>query len=199
MPISAFKPLNSHERQVLALEKEFLAWQKKWVALHQSRPEERVKDYLLHTWNGQMKLSEAFGQHEEMILIHNMGKACRYCTLWADGINGQLEHFESRAALAVLSPDPTDIQKEFAMTRNWNFTMLSGAGSRIISELGFRDPSSKRALPGISILVKKEGKLFRKTRAGFGPGDLYCHLWHYFALLPSASTAEWSPQFMYLK
>lgn len=200
MPLTHFEVKNPYEKEMLALEDEFLDWQKRWVELHKKMPEQEIDDYLLHTWNGRKKLSDLFGYKDEMILIHNMGKSCRYCTLWADGINGSLQHLQSRASLLVLSPDPSDVQKEFALSRNWDFTMASGSSSTIIEDMGFYNPKKKSYSPGFSILkLTDDGRIIRTTRVGFGPGDLYCHVWHFFALLPDAGQTEWVPQLQYLK
>jgi predicted dithiol-disulfide oxidoreductase (DUF899 family) len=47
-----------------------------------------------------------------------MGQACRYCTLWADGLNGFVPHIESK----------------FANSLNWRFTMVSHGGGEYIKE-----------------------------------------------------------------
>ncbi len=60
------------------------------------------------------KLSHLFGKHNELIVIHNRGKGYVYCTLWADGFNGLVPHFENRAGYVVVSPDDPKTQREFA-------------------------------------------------------------------------------------
>ena len=49
---------------------------------------EVVQDYVLDGWDGPVRLSELFGDKRDLILIHNMGKGCPSCTMWADGFNG---------------------------------------------------------------------------------------------------------------
>ena len=40
----------------------------------------------------------------DLIVIHNMGASCPYCTLWADGFNGIYDHLADRAAFVALQP-----------------------------------------------------------------------------------------------
>ena len=48
----------------------------------------KVQDYELKTRTGAtVKLSSLFNGKRYLIVVHNMGKSCPYCTLWADGIN----------------------------------------------------------------------------------------------------------------
>ena len=54
---------------------------------------ESVEDYELIGWgNKKVRLSSLFGEKDELILVHNMGRGCPYCTMWADGFNGVLPH-----------------------------------------------------------------------------------------------------------
>jgi predicted dithiol-disulfide oxidoreductase (DUF899 family) len=75
---------------------------------------EAVADYVFSTPSGPVRLSELFGDKNELFVIHNMGKACAYCTLWADGFNGVQHHLRDRAAFVVSSPDSPQAQQEFA-------------------------------------------------------------------------------------
>ena len=40
---------------------------------------QEVKDYEFTTLDGPRRLSELFGGHEDLIVVHNMGVACSYC------------------------------------------------------------------------------------------------------------------------
>lgn len=152
-----------------------------------------VPDYTFLDFNGQpVKLSDAFGEHEQMVLVHNMGFACPYCTLWADGFNGMWKHFESgkfgtRAKFLLVSNDTPQQQRKGAEMRGWSLPMLSCHGTTFFADLGFVGDKPEDWQPGISTLQKHpDGRLTRHACAEFGPGDLYCSLWHLFNLLPSA-------------
>src|SRR6266498_3060454 len=78
---------------------------------------EPVKEYEFRRAGGTVKLSELFGHQDTLIVVHNMGASCPYCTLWADGFNGLLPHIENRAAFAVASPDDPQAQEKFKASR----------------------------------------------------------------------------------
>jgi peroxiredoxin len=86
---------------------------------------EEVKDYVFTALDGQVTLSALFGDKPDLFVIHNMGKSCPACTMWADGYNGVLAHLESRAAFVVTTPDDPQTQQEFAASRGWRFRMVS--------------------------------------------------------------------------
>src|SRR5688500_19325814 len=79
-----------------------------------------VEDYeLIGSDDAPVRLSELFGEKDDLIDVHNMGKHCAYCTAWADGFNGVVQHLEDRAAFVVVSPDSPATQNEFAASRGW--------------------------------------------------------------------------------
>ena len=45
-----------------------------------------VKNYSFESPNGQTTLFDLFGDKDKLLVIHNMGQGCRYCTLWGDGL-----------------------------------------------------------------------------------------------------------------
>lgn len=157
---------------------------------------EEVEDYAFKNWSDKpVKLSSLFGDKDNLILIHNMGKSCPMCTMWADGFNGVLQHLKDRAAFVVVSPDSPKIQEKFAKGRKWKFRMLSAHENNFIKDMGFG--TNKNPYPGVSIFHKtKDGKIFRIAKDRFGPGDNYCIVYHFFDLLPKGS-AGWMPKFEY--
>lgn len=150
---------------------------------------QEVKDYEFATVDGLVRLSELFGNHEDLILIHNMGSSCSYCTLWADGYNGIHQHVVTRTAFAVSSPDRPDVQKKVAQSRGWQFPMVSHAGSTFAADMGY--VSAKGGwTPGVSVFKRDGETIARVSDTGFSPGDDYCTLWHFFDLLPGG-VGEW--------
>ena len=180
--------------------KELNTAQEKLRMLHQERPPEEVKNYEFTGPQGTTTLADLFDNKDELLLIHNMGKKCSYCTLWADGFNGVSEHLQNRAAFALTSPDPFSELQEFAQSRNWRFPVYSTRNEDFQKDMGYWEedhygmgPSST---PGVSTFLKKERKIFRQTHTGFGPGDLYSSIWHLFDLLPKGQN-EWAPKYTY--
>lgn len=145
----------------------------------------KVQDYVLKDKdNNDVKLSEMFGDKKDLILVHNMGKSCSYCTLWADGFSGVTYFIEKKAAFVVVSPDAHDVQKTFAGDRGWKFKMYSGKDSTFIKDMGYVTDAGSY-WPGASIFHKNDdGSISRVSKTYFGPGDDYCSVWHLFDLLP---------------
>ncbi|MCM0022076.1 MAG: DUF899 domain-containing protein [Tagaea sp.] len=157
-------------------------------------PPEPVRDYELKGPAGAVKLSALFDARDELIVVHNMGAACPYCTLWADGFNGVYPHLADRAPFVVTTPDAPAKQSEFATSRGWRFPMLSHEGTSFAEDMGFKGKNGWE--PGLSVLTRKDGKLFRVASEELGPGDDFCAAWHFFDLLPGGG-AGWRPKFAY--
>jgi len=150
---------------------------------------QEVANYEFTNLAGPVRLAELFGDHEDLILIHNMGVSCSYCTLWADGYNGIHPHVVTRAGFAVSSPDRPPVQKKFAASRGWRFPMVSHAGSTFAADMGY--VSAKGGwMPGVSVFRREGESILRVSDTGFSPGDDFCSLWHFFDLLPGG-VGDW--------
>lgn len=185
------------ERAVARAERVLIKARERMAKFRRRLPHVPVEDYsLAGPGRKRTRLSDAFGKHRDLILIHNMGKRCPYCTMWADGFNGVLKHLESRAAFVVVSPDLPAVQARFSRARGWKFRMLSARGTSFAKDLGF-EKRDGRLLPGVSVFRKgKDGRIVRVSKAQFGPGDDFCSVWHLFGLLPKGA-ADWQPRFRY--
>jgi len=182
-------------QEIEALEQELVERSQRLAELKRSMPRERVTDYSLAGWDGPVALSALFAGKKDLIVIHNMGKGCRYCTLWADGFNGIWRHLTDRAGFVVCSPDAIETQKAFAAGRGWEFRMVSGQGSSFIEDMGFR--GEKSWMPGVSTFrLAEDGSIERVARAEFGPYDLFCSLWHLVAMLDEGEKG-WEPKYTY--
>ncbi len=155
-----------------------------------------VSDYTFKDKEGKdVTLLAMFGDRNELMLVHNMGKRCAYCTLWADEINGISHHLENRTSFVVVSPDAPAVMKEFADGRGWKFRICSSNGNSFKKDMGFEKNAS--ATPGVSVFTKdKDGNIFHYNQAVFGPGDNFCGHWYYLGLLPGGA-GLWSPKFTY--
>lgn len=186
---------NEIDKKVLALEKEIAQKKIELKKLRAELPAQEVEDYVFEDWNGvEVKLSELFGGKDELILVSNMGKSCRYCTLWADNYNGIVKPLNDRAAFVVVSPDSPEVQKEFAASRGWNFRMFSHQDNSFIKDFGFQ--GKDHVMPGIMSFTKENGKIYFHSRTYFGPGDNYCNMWDFIDLLPKGVNG-WIPKYDY--
>lgn len=154
-----------------------------------------VQDYVFTTLDGPRRLSELFGNKDDLIVIHNMGKSCPYCTLWADGFNGIYHHLADRAAFVVISPDAPQVQKDFAASRNWRFPMVSHEGTTFAADMGYRGEKGGW-MPGVSVFRRDGARILRVGDTAMHPFDDFCALWHMFDMMPGGS-ADWSPKFSY--
>jgi len=155
---------------------------------------QEVRNYVFKTEQGEAQLSDLFERNRDLFVIHNMGRQCPYCTLWADGYNGIYDHLASRAAFVVCSPDPPNVQRDFAAGRGWKFRMVSHAGTSFAEDMGYR--SSRGWLPGVSVFRKDGQRILRVSDSGCAPGDDFNALWHLLDLLPEGA-GEWRPKFSY--
>ena len=182
-------------KKIAKLESGLGSQNEKLAALKRRLPPELVKDYFLSGPDGKVRLSELFRGKRDLVVIHNMGRSCRYCTMWADGFNGLRHHLASRAGFAVVSPDAVRTQQQFAKNRGWEFPFYSGKGSTFIKDMGFL-PRPGEPMPGVSTYRRKGAKIYRIASAPFGPFDQFCATWPLFALL-DGGVGDWAPKFRY--
>lgn len=182
--------------EIERLEKELMDLKARLSEARRSAEPEPVGDYTLKRRDGtDVTLSSLFGEKDDLIVIHNMGRACSYCTLWADGFNGIAEHMADRAGFVVCTPDPPELQAEFSAGRGWRFDMVSSSDLPFYADMGFM-PGGK-PWPGVSAFHKNEdGTIVRTGKAIFGPGDDFCAVWHLLDLLPGGPNG-WEPKYTY--
>jgi predicted dithiol-disulfide oxidoreductase (DUF899 family) len=185
------------DQEIARLQAEIEKTREKIVKLRRSRPTETVQDYVFKGPGGKdVRLSELFGQKQDLLVVHNMGKRCNYCTLWADGFNGVAQHLENRTAFVLISHDEPAVQQEFAASRHWTFPLVSAKGTTFSKDMGLslKDGS---AYPGVSGFHKDaDGKIVRVSKDFLGPGDFYCSVWHLMDLLDGGPKG-WEPKLKY--
>jgi len=152
---------------------------------------EVVKDYEFSGAGGPVSLSALFGNQDSLFVVHNMGVACNYCSLWADGFNGLIDQIESRASFVIASPDSPAVQQKLAARRGWRFKMLSHEGTTFAADMGYT--SEHGFEPGVSVFKLDGDHIVRVSDATFGPGDDFCSIWHLFDMLPKGANG-WQPR-----
>ena len=183
------------QQQMMALYEKVKSAQAELNALLRSTTdsENDVGEHVFATPDGEVALRDLFGERDDLIVVHNMGAKCAYCTLWADGFNGVLPHLQNRAAFVVASPDPVDAQQTFAQSRGWNFRMVSDQDG-FAEAMGYRN--GDMVMPGFSTFRREGDRVRRVGHSPFGPGDQYCGVWHLFEMLDQG-TDGWQPKFTY--
>lgn len=165
-------------------------------ALRRATPEP-VEDVTLRWADGApVKLSALFAGKPDLLLWHNMGRSCVYCTLWADGLRGFAEHLMSRAGFALCSADEPAVLKEFSESRGWTYPRVSAAGTDFLKKMKMADPAKGSPWPGISAFRMEAGKIVRTGYSYFGPGDDFCPVWPALDLLKDG-VGGWEPKYSY--
>ena len=150
------------------------------------------QDYVFVGEDGPVKLSELFGEHDDLLVIHNMGKSCNYCTLWADGLASYAPMIGERCALALSSPDAAEVQAQVKRERDWPYRMVSIKDNTFGHDMGF--VIDEGYMPGVSAFHKDStGTIMRTGAAYFGPGDDFCPIWPLFDLLEGGPKG-WEPK-----
>ena len=151
--------------------------------LRANAPATIIKDYeFLSHDGGVVKLSELFGERNRLVIVHNMGRQCPYCTVWADGFSDSYYRFKDKFPFWVTSKETVERQKKNMEERNWQFPMVSSHDNQFLEELGFRKDGA--VYPGLAFICKSPlGELAFHGRHNFGPGDQFGMLWHMFDLV----------------
>ncbi len=154
---------------------------------------EPVKDWELHGLNGcVVNLSRLFGGKSELLLVHNMGRSCNYCSLWGDAMRGVAPHLMQRCGFVLCSNDPPEVIRAFRETRGWDFPCVSGHETGFAQAMGYADDEGK-PYPGVSAFhMNNDGSIVRTGHMPFGPGDDFCAVWPMLDLIKDGK-GDWEP------
>lgn len=180
--------------EIAKLEKQLYELTTKLNELRKTNSGDEVRNYTFATSDGEVTLLDMFGDKDRLLVIHNMGQGCRYCTLWADGFNGFLPHLESAMSVVLVSKDSPEVQRTFANSRNWRFRLASHGGGDYIQEQTVME--GERNTPGAVVYEREGSRIRRKNAAVFGPGDLYCSIWNLLGMA-GLGEGDWTPQYRY--
>ncbi len=180
--------------EIQVLEAQIFELTAKLNALRQAEPGDEIPNYALKSLAGDTTLLDLFGDRDTLLVIHNMGQGCRYCTLWADGFNGFLPHLEAAMSVVLVSKDAPEVQRRFALSRGWRFRLASHGGGRYITEQTVQAGAGN--MPGAVVYTREGDVIRRKNACVFGPGDIYCSAWNLLAMA-GLGDGEWTPQFRY--
>ena len=84
------------QERIEAIERQIGELTSELGALRKASEGYAVRNYEFETGAGKTTLLDLFADKDRLLVIHNMGQGCRYCTLWADGFNGLLPHLGVR-------------------------------------------------------------------------------------------------------
>lgn len=154
---------------------------------------EPVEDWALRGLNGcVVNLSRLFGGKRELLVVHNMGRSCSYCSLWGDAMMGIAPHLMQRCGFVLCSNDPPEVIRGFRETRGWSFPCVSGHDTGFARAMGYADDAG-RPLPGVSAFhMREDGTIVRTGHMPFGPGDDFCGVWPMLDLIRGGQ-GDWVP------
>ena len=181
-------------QSILELEMKIMEMTAELRQLQRDLPGQSVSNYEFDTLSGACTLRDLFAGQRKLLVIHNMGQACRYCTLWGDGINPYISHLETAMSVVMVSKDAPDVQRHFANSRQWRMRMASHGGGAYMQEQVAADGMGN--MPGAVVYELVEDEIHRKASTYFGPSDLYCPQWHFLGLA-GIDIGDWTPQYGY--
>lgn len=186
----------NHTEEIRELEEQALVIVGRLEVLRRGNTPDPVRNHSFDTLVGTTDLLTLFAGKKSLLIIHNMGDGCRWCTSWADGLNAALPHLEERFSVVLANKNTPAEQRKFALERGWGFRMVShGGGDYAIEQSVTGDGTD---MPGITCYILKDGQIFRKNASVFGPGDFFNPLFH-VATLAGIGLEELTPQFSYWK
>ncbi|BDS08981.1 hypothetical protein NT6N_40210 [Oceaniferula spumae] len=190
--------MNENQQRAEELQQQINSLTAELRSLQKQETPVNAKDYRFSSAKGDVTLDELFGDKDDLILIHNMGHTCAYCTAYADGVNGVLHYLEDRAAVVLLSPDTLAKQKDFAFSRSWKYRMISSHdhGEAFNTDMGFYQTEGDMAghWPGFSVFHRSGDQIIRSGSSYFDPGDEYCVLFPIMDLL-KGGPGDWVPNY----
>ena len=183
--MSANETADTIDAEIVGVQKQIQELDTRLADLRARRPREPVDHYTLTGGTGAaVTPSSLFGDKDDLILIHNMGRSCGYCTMWADGFNAIYPRLEQRASFALASPDDIDAQRAHATARGWKFRTVSAKDTSLFKDMGFESDEGQ-PWPGVSTFHRNaDGTIERHASAPFGPGDKFCSVFSFYDLLP---------------
>jgi predicted dithiol-disulfide oxidoreductase (DUF899 family) len=161
-----------------------------------------------------VRLSELFAPGKDSLVVYNfmfsseMERACRMCSAFLDGINGNARHIEQRANLAVVAKSPIERIRAFARTRPWSNLRLLSSQKNAFNRDYFGDAEDGSQNSVIHTFVKRGGQVRHSysSELAFVPSDsgqnqrhidLMWPLWNVLDLTPDGRGADWLPQLTY--
>jgi predicted dithiol-disulfide oxidoreductase (DUF899 family) len=180
--------------EIRQLEKEIWEQTVRLEMLRKNNKATKVKNYQLQTLGGKTSLMDCFAGKDKMLVIHNMGQNCRWCTAWGDIINAALPYLESEFSVVLVSGDLPQAQRTFALSRHWDFRMVSHSNNEYISEQSII--SGEKNIPGIVCYERSGENILLKNASAFYPGDAFNPIFHLLSV-GGIGLKEFKPQFNY--
>jgi predicted dithiol-disulfide oxidoreductase (DUF899 family) len=199
----AFKPATRSEwmaarKKLLALEKKFDRERDKLTEARRKMPLMEVEEeYSFDGPRGVVTLRDLFEGRPQLIVYHFMfepsrNTGCKHCSCVMDNIAGSLVHLRARdTSFAAISRAPLKKIQAFKTRMGWTFHWVSSFKSSFnydfqvtldpregFSEHNFRKMDFQGELPGLSVFVVKENRIFRSYSTYLRGLDMLLPMYH---------------------
>jgi predicted dithiol-disulfide oxidoreductase (DUF899 family) len=164
------------------------------AALESALPRRHVADYELARPSGKtVLLSELFGERSFLVLVHNMGRECYFCRVYADELEAGYRLIEPRAALVYVGPDSPEELAEIVADRQYRAHVVCDAGTTLAADLGFSTEEHQRT-PGVSILERtRDGDIVVLRQFNTFAGDEILDAIELSMLIPERPASDEEP------
>jgi predicted dithiol-disulfide oxidoreductase (DUF899 family) len=154
------------------------------------------------------RLSDLFAQGKDSLIVDHLmfgddqDKACKMCSMWADGYNAVAPHLMHKTNFVVVAKAELAKLRDWARARGWhNLRLLSSHDNTFNRDFGFEVEGDQ--VPGISVFRRTGDGIyhFYAQTAEITPDrnrgiDLYTPVWQLFDVLPEGRE-DWYPEHFY--
>lgn len=172
---------------------------------------EVTRDYRFESLNGEVGLSDLFGDHDTLVIYSFMygpqrADGCPMCTAQMSAWDGEAPHIEQRAAFAMVARSPIDRIQQYARERGWKHLKLysdpSGEFTRDYVNAEDAD------VPGYTVFARRDGVIrhYWSPEGGFAIADPgqdphnapdMNPLWIILDTTPEGRGTDWYPKLAY--
>ena len=154
------------------LEREIMEKSQQLAALRQAEDDAGVGDYSFQTLDGEVTLSGLFGGRERLLMIHNMGQGLPLLHAL-----GRWHQWRARPS-GGCDGGGAGLEGPTRGSAGASRSIAAGAfGSHpmavVPTWLSNAQQGAMPTIQGAAVYQQKDGRIVRRGRTAFGPGDLY--------------------------
>jgi predicted dithiol-disulfide oxidoreductase (DUF899 family) len=161
-----------------------------------------------------VRFSELFAKGKDSLVLYNfmfsadMEQACKMCSTFLDGLDGNAHHIEQRLNLAIVARAPIERIRSFARSRPWPRLRLLSSQKNDFNRDYYGEEKDGSQNSIIHTFVRRAGKIhhFYSSELAFAPSepgqntrhvDMLFPLWNVLDLTPEGRGTDWFPSLTY--